>query len=180
VREAALRNGVKIVPLEAPRSFDFGGARFETLAPVPGYEPGRGPGNNDSLVLRVSYGRHSFLLAGDVERPIENWMMAENRINPTDVLKVAHHGSRTSSTAPFLDAARPGFAVISAGFQNSYGVPNREVLDRLRERGAVTWRTDLDGLVSISSDGARLHVETNREIGARAGARLMPASAAGW
>ena len=179
VLEAAKRNGVKTVPFEAPRSFDFGGARFEALAPLPGYAPGRGPGNNDSLVLRVSYGRNSFLLAGDVERPIESWMLAENRINPTDALKVAHHGSRTSSTAPFLDAARPGFAVISAGFQNSYGVPNREVLDRLTERGVATWRTDMDGLVSISSDGVRLHVETNRENG-RWGSGLMPASAAGW
>jgi len=119
--------------LTAPAKISFGGALFETLAPLPGYAPGRSPGNNDSLVLRVSFGRTSFLLAGDAERPIENWMLAEGEVARTDVLKVAHHGSRTSSTEPFLDAVRPTFAVISAGFENSYGVPNREVLDRLRE-----------------------------------------------
>jgi competence protein ComEC len=180
VREAARRNGVKIDLLEAPRRFDFGGARIEILAPLPGYAPASSPGNNDSLVLRVSYGRNSFLLAGDVERPIENWMTAENEIGRADVLKVAHHGSRTSSTALFLDAARPGFAVISAGFQNSYGVPNREVLDRLQERGAITLRTDLDGLVSISSDGIRVHMETYREDGGRGFGTLLPASPEGW
>ena len=180
VLEAAARNGVKVVRLEAPRSFDFGGARIETLAPLAGYAPGQAAGNNDSLVLRVSYGRNSFLLAGDVERPIENWMLAENEVGHTDVLKVAHHGSRTSTTEAFLDAARPGFAVISAGLGNSYGVPNREVLDRLRERGAVTLRTDLDGLVSISSDGTRLHVEMNRESAGQGHGGLLPASAAGW
>jgi competence protein ComEC len=179
VRQAAARAGAKMAALTAPAKLSFGGALFETLAPLPGYEPGRSPGNNDSLVLRVCYGRTSFLLAGDAERPIENWMLAEGEVARTNVLKVPHHGSRTSSTAPFLDAARPGFAVISAGFENSYGVPNREVLDRLRERGALTLRTDLDGLVSVTSDGVRLHVETNRENG-RSAAGLMPASAAGW
>ncbi len=180
VLEAADRNRVKVTQLQAPAAVDYGDARIEALAPMAGYSPGRAPGNNDSLVLRVSYGHNSFLLTGDTERPIESWMAAENEIGRTDVLKVAHHGSRTSSTASFLDAALPGFAVISAGFQNSYGFPNREVLDRLRERGAVTLRTDRDGLISVVTDGARLHVETNRENGGRGAGALLPASPTAW
>ena len=168
VRAAAARNGVKIVSLESPRRFAFGGAEIQVLAPMPAYLPSEAATNNDSLVLRVSYGRRSFLLTGDVERPVEQWMLDENEIQRTDVLKAAHHGSRTSSTAPFLDAVSPAFAVISLGFENSYGFPNREVLDRLRERGVMVFRTDQDGMVSIRSDGRRLYVQTNREISAPA------------
>jgi competence protein ComEC len=93
-------------------------------------------------------------------------MLDENEIRRADVLKTPHHGSRTSSTEPFLDAVSPAFAVISLGFENSYGFPNREVLDRLRDRGVMVFRTDQDGLVSIRTDGRRLYVETNREMGA--------------
>jgi competence protein ComEC len=166
VREAAARNGVKIVALESPSRFAFGGAEVQVLAPMPGYTPAGEAKNDDSLVLRLSYGRRSFLLTGDVERPVERWMVDDNEIERTDVLKTPHHGSRTSSTAPFLDAVSPAFAVISLGFENSYGFPNREVLDRLRERGVMVFRTDQDGLVSIHSDGRRLRVETNREMAA--------------
>jgi competence protein ComEC len=92
-------------------------------------------------------------------------MLEENEIQRTDVLKTAHHGSRTSSTGPFLDAVSPAFAVISLGFENSYGFPNRDVLDRFRDRGVMVFRTDLDGLVSIRTDGRRLYVDTNRDLG---------------
>jgi competence protein ComEC len=88
-------------------------------------------------------------------------MLSENEVHRSDVLKVAHHGSRTSSTELFLDAVQPTFALISAGFENSYGHPNRDVVDRLAQHGATVLRTDLDGLVTIRSDGRRLHVETN-------------------
>jgi len=165
VLAAAKRNGVKIVPMEAPRSFAFGGAGVQVLAPLPGYAPAATAGNNDSLVLRLSYGSRSFLLTGDVERPIERWMVDEGEIQRSDVLKAPHHGSRTSSTAEFLDAASPAFAIISLGFENSYGFPNRDVMDRLSERGAMVFRTDLDGLVSARTDGKRVTIETDREMG---------------
>jgi competence protein ComEC len=163
VREAAARNGVRIVSMQSPSRFAFGGAEVQVLAPMPGYVPGEAATNNDSLVLRLSYGRRSFLLTGDVERPVEQWMLYENEMDRTDVLKTPHHGSRTSSTAEFLDAVSPVFAVISLGLENSYGFPNREVLERLEERGVMVFRTDQDGLVSIRSDGRRLYVQTNRE-----------------
>ena len=79
-----------------------------------------------------------------------------------DVLKVAHHGSRTSSTEEFLSAVRPGFAVISAGFENSYGHPHPTVVQRLREHHTAILRTDLDGMITIRTDGRKLEVETHR------------------
>jgi competence protein ComEC len=156
----AAAHGIKIVPMHFPRRFTFGGAAIEVLAPSPDYVPRDIPGNNDSLVLRVAYGRNGFLLTGDAERPIEREMLAEGEIRPTDVLKVAHHGSRTSSTEDFLSAVEPVFAVISVGFENSYGHPNRDVIDRLRQHRAVVYRTDQDGLITVRSDGHRLHVDT--------------------
>jgi competence protein ComEC len=89
-------------------------------------------------------------------------MLAEDEIRRTDVLKVAHHGSRTSSTEDFVSAVEPVFAVISVGVDNSYGHPNRDVLERLRQHHAVVYRTDQDGLITIRSDGRRLHVELFR------------------
>jgi competence protein ComEC len=161
LREQAVRQGVKVVPLSAPSQFAFGRAAIEVLAPLPDYIPGDIPKNNDSLVLRIRYGSRSFLLSGDAERPIERRMLEENEIQPSDVLKVAHHGSRTSSTEDFLDAAHPAFALISVGVDNSYGHPNRDVLERLGEHHAAIFRTDERGLVTVRTDGWRLRVETH-------------------
>jgi len=164
LRDRALHLGVKIVPMLAPRRFAWGGVQIEILAPFADYVPAGEPTNDDSLVMRVSYGKHSFLLCGDAERPIEYRMLSENELQPTDVLKVAHHGSRTSSTQAFLDAVRPVFAIISVGQDNSYGHPNADAIDRLLDHNAVVYRTDLDGLVSIRTDGRRFHVLTWRDL----------------
>jgi competence protein ComEC len=165
LQQAASENRVRISALRAPGRFDFGGAQIEILAPLPDYVPADTPKNNDSLVMRVRYGSRSFLLCGDAEKPIEERMLEENEIQLTDVLKVAHHGSRTSSTEEFLTAAGPLFSIISAGVDNSYGHPNREVISRLLAHGSVVYRTDLDGLVSIRTDGRRFYVETGATSG---------------
>ena len=161
LRDEAARDGVKVVPLDAPGSSHFGGAEIDVLAPLPDYVPNDVPKNNDSLVLRIRYGSRSFLLTGDVERPIEYRMLDENEIQPVDVLKVAHHGSRTSSTQSFLDAANPAFAIISVGDDNSYGHPNRDVLERLDDRHTEVLRTDRNGLITVRTDGKHLTVETS-------------------
>jgi len=160
--EKAANNGVRVVPLPLGRRISVGGAEIDVLAPPAGYLPGDTPKNNDSLVLRLRYGRHTFLLAGDVERSIERRMLEDREIVPTDVLKVAHHGSKTSSTVEFLDSLQPAFAVISVGLENSYGHPHPDVLERLRAHHAAIFRTDRDGLISIRTDGRRLSLETNR------------------
>src|SRR5581483_3074198 len=160
LRDQARRSGVRIVAMQSGRTFPYGGAQIEVLSPPAEYIPPDTPKNNDSLVMRLEYGRNSFLLTGDMEKQIEYQLLAEGHVTHVDVLKVPHHGSKTSSTADFLDAVRPSFAIISDGFGNSYGHPHQDVLARLEERRARVLRTDRDGLVSIRSDGRRLYVAT--------------------
>jgi competence protein ComEC len=161
LQSRAAQAGARVRRLTAPARFAFGGAELETLAPLPDYAPAAEPKNNDSLVLRVRYGRHSFLLTGDIERQVERALLDAGESARADVLKVAHHGSRTSSTEEFLEAVSPAFALISAGAGNSYGHPNPDVLDRLEKRRTVVLRTDLDGLITVRSDGRRLAIHTN-------------------
>ncbi|HTQ53361.1 MAG TPA: ComEC/Rec2 family competence protein [Bryobacteraceae bacterium] len=166
LRDTARRNGVRVLPLQRGQHFRYGGADVDVLAPAPDYVPKEQPGNNDSLVLRITYGRQSFLLCGDIERPVESELVAEGLLRHADVLKVAHHGSKTSSTADFLDLVRPAFAVMSVGLENSYGHPNAGVIERLEERHAGVLRTDLDGFVTLRTDGRRLAMDTGRWSGA--------------
>ncbi|PYT28534.1 MAG: hypothetical protein DMG57_14715 [Acidobacteria bacterium] len=106
----------------------------------------------------MSFGECSLILSGDMERQIESELVGRNRV--ADGLKVAHHGSKTSTTAPFLDAVHPAFAVISAGFENLYGHPHRDIIERLNERKIGILQTDQIGLITIRTDGHRLVVET--------------------
>ena len=162
LRDEALRAGVKIKPLRRGAPFAFGGVTLQTLAPDANYAPSSTPQNNDSLAQRLTYGRRSILLTGDIERQVETELLSENLIEHADVLKVAHHGSKTSSTAALLDAVHPAFAIVSAGFENSYGHPHPDVLARLAERGIGVLRTDALGLVSIRTDGRSLDVSAAR------------------
>jgi competence protein ComEC len=158
LRELALRRGVRIVMLPAGRRFRFGGAGVEVLAPLAGHETSATFPNNDSLVLRVSYGANSFLFTGDIERSVERELAGA--LAHADVLKVPHHGSRTSSTEPFLERVRPAFAVVSAGFENQFHNPHPDVVRRLEDLHAEVLRTDLDGLVTLRADGRRIRFET--------------------
>jgi competence protein ComEC len=164
VQVKAAETGARIIPRRAPERFRFGGAEVEVLSPAADYMPADTPKNNDSLVLRVTYGRHSFLLCGDVERAIEQRMLDAGELRPTLVLKVAHHGSKTSSTEEFLSAVHPTFSVISAGRENSYGHPHPDVVARLSQHGSEVFRTDEDGMVTIRSDGRRLTVQSYRDF----------------
>ena len=160
VRERAGQIHADILPLQAGQCRTFGAVEVQVLAPPADYIPLDEPKNNDSLVLRLIYGSRSFLLTGDVERPVEREMLDAGEIHPTDVLKVAHHGSRTSSTEEFLDALHPAFAIVSAGFENSYGHPHPAIVQRFADRHAALLRTDRDGLITIRTDGRHLAVET--------------------
>ena len=155
----ALTRGTRLrfAPELCESTDEFGGARFEVLWPCPRYDPALDL-NDNSLSLRLAYGRRAFLLTGDLEAEAEARLVAAGRVRSVDVLKVAHHGSRTSTTAGFLEAAGPSLAVISSGAGNRYGHPSPLVLDRLREAGARILRTDLGGGVVIVTDGASLEV----------------------
>jgi competence protein ComEC len=147
-----LRHGVELQILH-PRP----GAEAEGLSYFPELQA-----NDNSMVVRVSLGERSLLLAGDIERD------AEARLLPvlaqTDILKVAHHGSRSSTTAEFLAAVRPRLAVIAVGEENRFGFPDAEVLRRLAVHGVAVLRTDQDGMISMSTDGRRWRVTTYRGL----------------
>lgn len=149
---AARALGTKLIRHWEGDEFEFGGARVAVLFPPQAWFVGKSPKNNDSLVLRVSYGESSVLLEGDAEKQVERRVAA--RHHPTaSVLKVGHHGSANASTPEFLDSARPAFAVISVGSRNSFGLPRMETLARLGQSGTRVYRTDLDGATSFYLDG---------------------------
>jgi competence protein ComEC len=165
LEEKARGLGIRVRVLKQGDEFEFGGVAWQTLAPARG-QPWTGkPRNDDSLVLRVRHGRHAFLLTGDIERRVEARMLEDGIPAGAQVLKVAHHGSRLSSLPPLLDHLRPAVAVISAGAGNIYRLPNAEIVRELRARHALILRTDLDGLVTVRSDGRCLTVEPSRLAG---------------
>ncbi|MGA2625299.1 MAG: DNA internalization-related competence protein ComEC/Rec2 [Bacteroidota bacterium] len=115
--------------------------------------------NNQSLVVKLLYGRTSLLLTGDAEEPAEQRMIESyGGFVASDVLKAGHHGSRTSSSPEFLAAVRPELAIISVGQNNTFGHPSREVLERLENIHCEYLRTDELGAVVLESDGTRWHV----------------------
>ena len=136
----------------------LGGARIEVLAPCPGPVVDRGA-NDNSFVLRISFGARAFLFVGDAEEEEEHELLA---LGPTrlraDVLKVGHHGSRSSSSPAFLAAVAPREAVISTGVRNRFGHPHPIALGALERSGTRIWRTDLDGAVTATTDGESLEV----------------------
>jgi competence protein ComEC len=160
VEQRAHQQKVKIVAMRSGKAFDFGGTRVEVLSPPPDYVSAESPKNNDSLAFRITYGRRSFLLTGDMEKLMEARALADGEPLRADVLKVGHHGSNTSSSEPFLDAVSPTYAVISDGFENSFHHPHPLVLERLAAHRASILRTDMQGLITIRTDGQRLSVET--------------------
>src|SRR5437879_12982709 len=101
--------------------------------------------------MKLTWGNTSALLEGDAERPTEQRLLEEH--TEADLLKVAHHGSATSTRTDLLAAVPPKFAVISVGARNVYGHPRREVLSRLQELNITTCSTELDGAVSVYLDG---------------------------
>jgi competence protein ComEC len=153
--ELARRLGIRVLGRRAAPPFEFSGATIQIVSPPEDYSAVK-LGNNDSLAFRVSFGARSFLLTGDMERPMEARLLSLGLAGHADVLKVGHHGSKTSSIAPFLDAVSPELAIISAGYENSFGHPHPDVIQRLEARHVAVLRTDLDGLVSVSTDGKSL------------------------
>lgn len=117
--------------------------------------------NNMSAVIKVSYGRTSFLLTGDAERESEKAMMSSGEDLQADVLLVGHHGSKSSTSLSFLKQVAPKYAVIQVG-DNSYGHPKQEILNRLSKQGIQVYRNDLQGTIEIVSDGQNYEITTER------------------
>ncbi|MFQ5342145.1 MAG: DNA internalization-related competence protein ComEC/Rec2 [Anaerolineae bacterium] len=117
--------------------------------------------NNNGVVVRLTYGETSFILTGDIEAEVEGRLAARSRVQ-AQVLKLAHHGSDSSTTPAFLAAVHPWVAVISVGADNRFGHPSDEVVARVAEAGVPIFRTDEHGDIEFISDGRRLWVHTER------------------
>jgi beta-lactamase superfamily II metal-dependent hydrolase len=160
---------VTVREAERNRTIDIGGGATITLLtpPDPPINHSRSDVNANSVVVRLDYGRAGVLFAADAEPQTERWLLASGARLPAQVLKVAHHGGRYSSTARFLNAVSPQAAVISVGVVNEYGHPTPEAIARLERAHARVYRTDQDGTVTVETDGARIQVTTangKREI----------------
>lgn len=147
--------GMVVRHLRAGEDFDWGGMRVKVLAPEVGYGHMGAPANDDSLVLRIEYGKAAVLLEGDAQAVSEATMLRHGRVEPVTLLKVGHHGSRTSTTAEFYAAAAPKDAVVSVGRANTFGHPRGEVIARIAEGGTKLYRTDEFGMVRflLTRDG---------------------------
>ena len=160
VLREAREGGVRVERRQAGEGMWMAGARVRVLhPPLPDWERQR-VRNDDSVVVEVVYGDVAVLLLGDVGAGIERSILS--RLTPARrrILKVAHHGSRTSTSRELLEHWRPEIAIISAGRGNTFGHPAPEVLRRLESIGATIYRTDLDGQVTIDTDGHRVSVRT--------------------
>ncbi|WP_439642684.1 DNA internalization-related competence protein ComEC/Rec2 [Gemmatimonas sp.] len=145
--------------------FRLDGVTLTVLAPDSTWTAAQHDANETSVVLRVQFGRHRMLLTGDAERNEEQWLLQHYPAEAlrADVLKVGHHGSRTSSSPAFLAAVAPRVAVASLGAGNRYGHPAPETLLAFLGRGIPMLRTDHEGAVVIRSNGVRLQVLTEED-----------------
>jgi competence protein ComEC len=152
----ARAHGVEVIHREGGDEWQFGGATFHAVSPPSGWQPGPKVKNNDSLVLKITYKNNSALLTGDAEKQMEP-AMARQDVH-ADVLKIAHNGSKTSTTPEFLAAVHPQFAFISVGARNSFGHPRYEVLERVAASHVQTYRTDAAGAITFYLDGKHVSV----------------------
>lgn len=156
--EDSIAEGAAIDRLVAGDRFVYGDVTIDVLAPIKAVD-GTYPKdpNEASVVLLLTYRDTTILLTGDATDDVERDILST--VGDIDVLKVGHHGSRTSSSTEFLDDVTPEFAVISCGIDNSYGHPHPATIQRLEDRHVRIKRTDLDGDILLTSTGGEPTVE---------------------
>ena len=169
------QRGKQITVPTAGETFALGGAQIQILGPLHRAEDS----NDNSIVLKVSFGATSFLFTGDAERAEEQDLLNSGVNLQSTVLKIGHHGSDTSTSYPFLRAVAPQYAVISVGAGNSYGHPTEAVLSRLRDAGVTTFRTDMQGEITAVSDGQTINFSTAKNAVAIASANAGGGNADG-
>ena len=156
-KELAGKKGGGIVIPSAGDSYMLGDARVSVLGVNGGEDD-----NNSSIILKVSFGEISFLFTGDAEREAEQAVLDSGADLSATVLKVAHHGSNTSTIYPFLREVMPEYAVISVGENNEYGHPHDDTLSRLRDCGTKVYRTDESGEICFVTDGKEIEVSLQK------------------
>ncbi|MCA9366038.1 MBL fold metallo-hydrolase [Candidatus Kaiserbacteria bacterium] len=159
VSEAIAAEGSKVTYARRGQVIDLGGgASVEIL--FPDRDMSEAESNTASIVAQLTYGETSFLLTGDSPKSIEEYLvLTEGEHLKSDVLKVGHHGSRTSTSELFLDEVMPTYAIISAGKDNSYGHPHMEVTDLLFNKRVQVLSTAEEGTIIFVSDGTTLQLE---------------------
>lgn len=160
VLDQARRAGARVDQRLAGDAMSIGGARVRVLHPTaPDWERRR-VRNDDSVVLEIVYGDVALLLLGDAGAAVERRLVAQLTPARVRILKVGHHGSRTSTSRELVEAWRPQIALISAGRGNPFGHPAPEVLQRLASVGAAVYRTDRDGQITVETDARQVRVHT--------------------
>ncbi len=137
-----------------------GDSVIQVLHPKEDESPSSRSTNNASVVLRIAFGARTFLLTGDIEAPAEAELIHERKPLAADVVKVPHHGSRTSSTEEFVRSTHPDVAIISVGRRSPYGHPHQAVVERWRNAGAVVITTGEKGTITVATNGEDLRIST--------------------
>lgn len=161
--KAVADHRVPFASLSAGERFELEGVTIEVLWPPRAMGSEITSGNDDSVVLRLVYGSVAVLLVGDIERAAETALARSGFDLRADILKVPHHGSKTSSTEAFLDRVCPRRAVISVGEHSRFGHPHKVVVERYQSRGVKLYQTGRDGTVTVETDGTRVDVSTYRK-----------------
>ena len=160
----AVRNLVQVaqkslfIPVYESQRIDIDGVTIQVIHAASGFNVAQS--NEVSSVVQVSYGKYSFLLTGDLEGKGEEEIIASGKDISSTVLKIGHHGSKTSSTVGFLQAVAPEYAVISVGKNNHFGHPHDDTIKRLLIQDSKIYRTDQDGAIVFKTDGKTLAVDT--------------------
>jgi len=154
------RKDIKKTVPELGETFMLGEAACTVLGPVESsYEPSNGEAdglNTFSIVLKITYKDNSFLFTGDAHTGNEESMIKAGYDLSADVIKIGHHGADTSTSQEFLNAVNPAYAVISAGRDNIWGIPTKAILTRLKDKNVEVFRTDMNGTVICTGNGARI------------------------
>jgi competence protein ComEC len=152
--------GVPIHVIGRGDTLQLGGVSIEVLWPERTATANAPSRNDDSVVHSLRFGERAFLLTGDIEKAAEAALVQSQSALKSDVVKVAHHGSKTSSTEGFVNATAPGYAIISVGLNSIFGHPHQEVVERWRASGARILITGRRGTITVSTDGKDLKIET--------------------
>ena len=155
---SAAASDAVVMNVKGGENFRIGSLTLSVLSPLQETDDY----NDMSITVRASYKNVSFLLMGDASVAVEEQILAQNFPVRSDVLKVGHHGSGSSTSPAFLAAASPKYAVISCGLNNPYGHPDSDTVNRLQEAGTELYRTDVNGTVQFYSDGKNLEVRCSK------------------
>jgi competence protein ComEC len=177
--ERVRQKGVTERMLAAGAELERGGAAVRALWPPPSWRPSGLPSNDDSLVLRLTYHGGSVLLTGDISTKVEQELLASGQVLDSEVLKVAHHGSNSSSSPEFLARVNARVAMVTGGSSGFGELPGAETLERLRERGIRVFRPDVDGAMTVQMRDGSIAVRCYGPLSAASTAPAAAASAPG-